>query len=476
MKDNSTLSEEDLATVGEFRAIVAQGKKRPQLDAETHKNLVQTKFENGQTRQDHVTLFRVDDKKGLARKEINNHTVKGPYWTPPSSVGFVLGAMSSDLRIWLASKLSDDAAGIAQTDGEPAIYARELVSPIISGYTPRDPHAHEQYGNTGRGPRMVLTPPKQRKFIEPEKIQKTMDVKGSWDDLPLDKIYLTSLPKLSTFNLKEKSIDVNDFHQDLLEALESEEYEEGLLCILINKEVLVAVKAEKLSLGDIMEIYNEYIEDSKEEIDADRFLDLCTIFSYHRDELDVLYSDYGISLECIVDMYNDEYELFRALGRDVLEDYENEIDWQELRDIYTQNQDLFYAIINDPENIVNALGLREFIDKFKEAQLKIAEIPPEDVYYGAYDPYDIVAANLTHDNCPDEILKYGSESESENEDSGNYSTDIYSDDNIDNYSDDCLSEGLSSEDSSFEDFTDRFSSLRVDDLLISPTGEVYYSG
>ena len=47
LKDNSQLTEQDLETVGAFKAIVAQRNKRPSLNAEVHKKLVQTKFEYG---------------------------------------------------------------------------------------------------------------------------------------------------------------------------------------------------------------------------------------------------------------------------------------------------------------------------------------------------------------------------------------------------------------------------------------------
>lgn len=66
-------------------------------------------------------------------------------------------------------------------------------------------------------------------------------------------------------------------------------------------------------------------------------------------------------------------------------------------------------------------------------------------------------------------------SESENEDSADQSTEIYSDDNADSFSDDNLSEGLSNEDSDFEDFNSRFSNLKIEDFLISTSGEFKFS-
>ena len=97
--DKIKITEDTLSTVDSFKAIVAPGKKRPTLDKESHKALVQKKYESAKAMDDHITLFRVKDKKDLPPKEIKEHTVSGPEWTPPSSVGFVMGAQSKGHRV-----------------------------------------------------------------------------------------------------------------------------------------------------------------------------------------------------------------------------------------------------------------------------------------------------------------------------------------------------------------------------------------
>ena len=109
------------------------------------------KYDNAKKTDDHITIFRVKDKNGLPPKEKNDHTVKGPEWTPPSSVGFVMGAQSEGLRIWLATKPTGDQDGLLGKKGEPSILARESMSALKSGWMAREPQKHEKYGSTQEG-------------------------------------------------------------------------------------------------------------------------------------------------------------------------------------------------------------------------------------------------------------------------------------------------------------------------------------
>lgn len=421
MKGNTKLNPEALASVGEFKAITAQGKKKPLLNQQEHIALVLKKFDDGESKTDHLTLFRVTDKKALAGKEIAEHTVQGPNWTPPSSVGFVLGGMSSQLRLWLASPLTDDSDGIRQEDDTPAIYAREMMSPVLAGYTPRPPKLTEKYGKTQRKPELVLTPPSSPRYkeVSSEQIQKIMNVENSWGELPLSEAYLTSLPKLSVIDLKKRGLDLNNFSQKLLEELDMEDiedYDEELVNIVFTPEILLIIKGENLDLEAIKGIYSEFIQYGDEKIDADLFLELHSLLIKYDSEFRGLFTEQGMSIEKIISLYNDEPELFKALASGTLEEYEDVIDGEELSGIYHQNPELFYSIMNDPEGTVKDMGLEEFIESFEQAQKEIRQLDPDNS--DLENPYDIVTSKNINEHCPDEFLFKGSSSEEEDSDWG----------------------------------------------------------
>lgn len=128
----------------------------PYLTSEEHKDLVLKKYEIGQNIDDHITLFRKQDKKGLGHAEIRAHTVPGP-WTPSSSLGFVLGGLNQGLRIWLGTQL--DSNNFFNDQLRPAILARELALVIQSGWIARAPYTDECYEESSAYPITVFTPP-----------------------------------------------------------------------------------------------------------------------------------------------------------------------------------------------------------------------------------------------------------------------------------------------------------------------------
>ena len=143
------------------------------LTIREHRELVLNKYKTAKETKDHITLFRVSDKyslKGIYQKEIDEHTVPGPHWTPSSSVGYVLGATEAENRMWLATPpTTNKLVGRADL---VSVYARELTAAVASGYTPRLPGPCEKYMQYNRsylstgdlGPVAVLTPPTSPKF------------------------------------------------------------------------------------------------------------------------------------------------------------------------------------------------------------------------------------------------------------------------------------------------------------------------
>jgi hypothetical protein len=378
MKRKRELNDEDLASVGKFKAITTQGKVKPVLNKQEHKELVQTKFEDGKSKDDHLTLFRATEKKTLPPKEIAEHTVQGPNWTPPSSVGFVLGGVSVDNRFWLASPTTYDADGIRQQGGKPAIYAREIMSPVLAGYTPRLPKPIEKYGETDRKPEIVLTPPSspRRKEISSEQIQKIMNVEYNWAGLPLNKAYLTSLPKLAPLDLKKRNVDLNDFTPKLLEEIDIKSYDKELVDIVFTPKVLRLIKRGKLDLETIKDVYCKFIQNDDEKISAKLLCDLLTKYYSKPEEL---FPQQEMSIRKIIEIFSKAPELFKALASCILSEHKD-VDCSELIKIYCQNPKLFCSIMNDSKETIKQLDLGQFVERLKQAQSEneCSELAPDD--------------------------------------------------------------------------------------------------
>ncbi|KAM9981674.1 hypothetical protein ACTFIY_003973 [Dictyostelium cf. discoideum] len=417
MKRNPKLGPEELASIREFKAITAQGKKRPMLSQQEHEELVQEKFKDGKSRTGHITAFRIGDKKGLPPQEKSKHTVQGPNWSPPSSVGFVLGGMTQNLRLWLASPLTDDPNGIAQNDNKPAIYAREIISPVLAGYTPRPPKHTERYGQTDRQPKIILTPPSSPKKISSDQIQKIMNVENSWDELPLHKVYLTSLPKLSLIDLKGRGVDLNHFTPDTLKEIDINGYEEGFIDIIFTPQVLLFIKGGNSDLKTIEGIYLKFIQEGYEKVDAPLFLELHNLLEEYDGEFEELFIQHGMSIEEIVDLYKDEPEIFKAATSGVFNDYE--IGSDKIKEIYDSNPELFFSIINDPEGILKSVGLGDFCQSFEETQRFI------DLNNLDCSAYDMVVDKYAQDGCPEEMLLKGSSEDDNSDTEDNPSGDFF---------------------------------------------------
>ncbi len=285
---NIKLTEDTFSKVDNFKAIVAPGKVRPTLNKNDHIDLVHTKYNHANQLNDHITLFRVQDKKGLPPKEIKNHTVPGPTWTPPSFVGFVMGALSKGYRIWSATELKDDSEGLLGKNDEVSILARESMSALMFGWIFREPQAHEKFGNTNRQPHVVLTPPTSpREFLSlKEGLTNILDVNAQWNHLPmsLDKLTKLSTPiskQLSDF-LKETRLPREDFHNSLLTMLMKNELSlteltdapvNSVRALLLNQEVVLLLSDRKLQFGKLLAIYDEYIDNGDSAIGIEDCID-----------------------------------------------------------------------------------------------------------------------------------------------------------------------------------------------------------
>ncbi len=446
------ITEEALSTVTEFKAIVAPGKKRPLLNKEQHKELVLKKFKNGADADDHITLFRVLDKKDLPPKEISEYTVHGPHWTPSSSISFVTGALSNGSRVWLATEPKNDETGLLGKKGEPAIYTRELNVAVVHGWLAREARATETYGRTSRAPCEVLTPPSSPKLVSSTTLGILMDVNASWNTLTLSAENLTQ--RLITISvgfsdfLKKQRLTIDDFGDlfhtidklirgELIPLEEIGKLPPDIIKMLLqNKEIISLLETEDIECGELIEIYNEYsdpINECRTSLEKFNLIALYNLVTNNLGEFEKILSALDLSIDEIIKLYNNNSEMFFAFANDnaiaFFQRYADDIDIEELERIYNNNEELYWALINDPEGLVGEIGVEGFIDMYKQAQHDIHEIADDNLYKGAYDPYDFVKTRIAREECPDELLDIFPEEEDDNDSNdGHYS------ESSDNYS------------------------------------------
>jgi hypothetical protein len=430
MPNSTKLSDNILSVVGEFKAITTRGEKRPLLSEKEHKKLVIEKHEIATKMEYHVTLFRVQDKKHLPKKEVKDHTVPGPYWTPPSSVGFVLGASAQDHRIYLATETTLSKSGLLGNNGLPSIYARELMSAISVGYSARKPKASEKYGKSGKGPDTVLTPPSSPILFAENDIQSIMDVNKGWNALPMKACELSRLttPMEERFRerVKDSGFEMDDLEDGLIEISLNKKIfplidegildlskmmdlsEEDLSSMLNNQEIILVLSRQDLTFGELIELYSKYIEDNSEQLEAEDILDLYEVSMRYQKSLDNLVNKLGVTLEEIARIYREyaqEISLFANNNIiEFLQEYHLDIGYERLLEISIANADLFCAMVSDPENIINDIGIEEFIGRFENIQEELREAEMEGCFTYEDSPYDRIVNEVFHDGTPDGCL------------------------------------------------------------------------
>ncbi len=110
----------------------------------------------------------------------------------------------------------------------------------------------------------------------------------------------------------------------------------------------------------------------------------------------------------MMDMRSDNPDLFHALTYEDFGDYDmlsafttanalsffreygEEIDISRMREMYHDNLDLFYALINDPDNLLQDIGVESFRMHYQQAQATVTAIPEDDPYYGEYNAYGLL--------------------------------------------------------------------------------------
>lgn len=424
------IEDDHLEKVESFKAIVAQGTRRPTLTAEQSKDLVRSKFDSAKSMKDHITLFRVPDKKKLGPKEIKEHTVPGPNWTPPSSVGFVMGALNAGHRVWLASPLSDDENGLYGSDGNPSIYTRENMTALLYGWTPRAAN-REKYGKTGRGPKIVYSPPIQPRNVEPKKIQSIMDVQASWKDLPISAKKLMHIPILSLLKLKENNLDTNDVEEDILETISDENIQDliqkGLIdCSLVylsnhvlvtlldGEEITALLEQGKISFKVLVEIYAEYIENSEqaEEINEFGLHEFYKFILENEDDINKLVSELNIPITRIIAECSNQPENLKKLAHDITIECikENNLAWSEMADLLNDDSEIADQALKYYEHGDGINSLEITIRDLRIAKKEIEELP-DDYISERPSPYELLIAQEIEDGCPEGWIQNDSESE-----------------------------------------------------------------
>lgn len=306
-------------------------------------------------------------------------------------------------------------------------------------WTAREPKENETYGCTDRGPIVVLTPPSSPQFMRMTNLQKVLDVNSDWNGFPisLSKLKRLSTPVYQRFKefLEENKLDRDDFDDSLLEIVVNTKVlpliEDGCLSLnelsetsydttrelLEDKEIIILLSEGILEYDELVAIYSEYIEDSDNSLGEFSFNKLYSLISSNQEEFSTLLFELNLNIDDIIRLYSDDYHMFCAFANDnaisFFQEYSTEIDMEYMMKIYSDNPELFFALIKDEEDVIQNLGIDDFIAQYEQAQCKIEEIPEDDPYNGAYSAYDMVRSWVIDDSCPDECLLGNSSSDEE---------------------------------------------------------------
>lgn len=312
----------------------------------------------------------------------------------------------------------------------------------------RETQSCEKYGiRTAKQPKVVFTPPLSPKYTLGKDLKSIMDVNAGWNNFPMTLNNLirlsTPIPKELTDLLKNSRLTRQDLGDALLAIIVNTK---GVLQLIKNGRLLLSELSEvsinsvdellkeediiillsdgTLQLNQLMEIHSEYLEDGNNALGEFSFKKFYSLITDDCSEFRKLFNDLGLSINEIIKLFHDDYNMFCAFANDnaiaFFQEYGEDIDIDELIGIYRNNQELFYALINDEEDLLQNTSVEDFIEGYEQAQSEISEISEDDPYKGSCDPYDYLASKIKEDGCPDEFLKNNSFSGNDSSGDENY--------------------------------------------------------
>jgi hypothetical protein len=361
--DLITMNSKILGRVREFLPITARCKTGDKITEDEHHILCQDKFDEGGRAIYHITVFRVKDKRNLNKQEIEEHTVPGPVWTPPSSVAYVMGGLRGGKRVYSATKLSTEESFLRKGE-TPSILAREITAILLHGWLPRQPKHEERYENTSQKPEVVFTPPQSPRKPSTSSLRSIMDSEISWSDLPINSQNLVALtnplPRKVTDFLKKFSLVRSEVCDLLIRMIENDNLSLSKLInapakaireLLTNKEVIELLSKEEAQFEQLLEIYKEYIESGHNPLDTFSFKKFYRLLEIENTQVKKLFNDLGLTIGQIIKLHTESSEMFCAFASDKLisffKKYSKEINIDIITKIYLENKELFYSMIDD---------------------------------------------------------------------------------------------------------------------------------
>lgn len=200
---------------------------------------------------------------------------------------------------------------------------------------------------------------------------------------------------------------------NLLDLMELNQLSSNSLKLLLyNDEVIDLIRKQKVSFTTMYNIYYEYFNSMKEDINEINLPEFVSLFNDCEKKLENMFFIAGISLTEIMDLYEQHSSVFYYISDEQACKFisEHDYDIEDIIELYEDNKELLEAMIEDPDNLVDEMGLEEFIEEFERAQHELEEVSFDDVNYGVYNAYDILKQRNIEENCPDEFL-YGNSSD-----------------------------------------------------------------
>ena len=166
----------------------------------------------------------------------------------------------------------------------------------------------------------------------------------------------------------------------------------------------------------MVKLFEEYDGIDYTDLNQQNLLDLVELVNNEYNVFEYLL-DINIGVDNILRLYHEEYNFLEEIKKEnvkiQLKKYLKEVDLDELVNIFNNEVNLWVCIFDDKENLVENLGIEEFINEYR---IRVKKDKNDDSYesndsFDSFDTYNNMCRDYVVDGCPDEILNQGSESD-----------------------------------------------------------------
>lgn len=209
---------------------------------------------------------------------------------------------------------------------------------------------------------------------------------------------------------------------DLKELIEMRDA--TLNTLLYADNVIEALRARKVDFDDVVEVYEECIDGTDEDITDFDIEELVAAWNQDQDSFTSLAGN-ECPISIIIQVFQNDNEFIEAYVEHNAHNLD--IDLDELEAAYEYDSGLLHAMLDDPKDLLEGLGASEFIAQYKNFQEQLEEDEREGGDIGDLTPYQMMVNKDIEDNFDwrDWSNEFESLSDAEGEDDEEYESLMY---------------------------------------------------